>query len=40
MIIDTPISVKTIQTKPIEGQKPGTSGLRKMVKVFKGEHYV
>lgn len=30
----------TIQTKPIAGQKPGTSGLRKKTPVFMGAHYL
>jgi len=33
------VEVKEIQTKPFEGQKPGTSGLRKRVKIFQQEHY-
>lgn len=32
--------MKTISTKPIEGQKTGTSGLRKKTNVFMGEHYL
>jgi phosphoglucomutase len=30
----------TIQTAPIDGQKPGTSGLRKKTRVFMGPHYL
>jgi len=31
--------VKEIKTKFYDGQKPGTSGLRKRVKIFQQEHY-
>ncbi len=31
--------IKTVPTKPFEGQKPGTSGLRKKVPVFAQAHY-
>lgn len=31
---------RAITTAPIEGQKPGTSGLRKKTKVFMGPHYL
>jgi len=34
------IQIKTIETKPYSGQKPGTSGLRKKVKVFHQHHYL
>lgn len=29
-----------IETKPIQGMKPGTSGLRKKVEVWQGKHYL
>ena len=31
---------RTIETQPIEGQKPGTSGLRKKTRVFMEPHYL
>ena len=33
------ITSKIIETRVYEGQKPGTSGLRKAVRVFQQEHY-
>lgn len=32
--------IVTIPTKPHEGMRPGTSGLRKKVEVWMGTHYV
>ncbi|KAK9804971.1 hypothetical protein WJX73_005729 [Symbiochloris irregularis] len=34
------LEVKTVPTKPIEGQKTGTSGLRKKTTVFTGDNYL
>ncbi|GFS74077.1 phosphoglucomutase [Nephila pilipes] len=33
------LKIVTCSTSPFEGQKPGTSGLRKKVKVFKQDNY-
>lgn len=32
--------VRTIETRPFEDQKPGTSGLRKKTRVFQQPHYI
>ncbi|MEM1265073.1 MAG: alpha-D-glucose phosphate-specific phosphoglucomutase [Pseudomonadota bacterium] len=34
------MEIITVETKPIEGQKPGTSGLRKKTRVFMEHHYL
>jgi phosphoglucomutase len=34
------MSIQTVVTEPIPGQRPGTSGLRKKVSVFQQPHYL
>nr|XP_010934074.1 phosphoglucomutase, chloroplastic [Elaeis guineensis] len=34
------LKIESVPTKPVEGQKTGTSGLRKKVKVFQQENYL
>ena len=33
-------AVRRVETRPVEGQKPGTSGLRKSVREFSQPHYL
>ncbi len=35
-----PMTVRTVPTRPVEGQKPGTSGLRKKTRVFMEPGYL
>jgi len=34
------MTIRTIATQPIDGQKPGTSGLRKKTRVFMQSHFL
>src|SRR3712207_187819 len=37
---DARVTMRTHEIQPFEGQKPGTSGLRKKVAVFQAPHYL
>lgn len=37
--MSTAVNSLSVETKVYEGQKPGTSGLRKAVRIFQQEHY-
>ncbi|MHA6323862.1 alpha-D-glucose phosphate-specific phosphoglucomutase [Roseivivax sp. CAU 1753] len=34
------MDIVTVETRPIDGQKPGTSGLRKKTRTFMGAHFL
>src|SRR5882672_7390822 len=37
---ETIVTIRTVATRPIAGQRPGTSGLRKKVRVFEAPGYL
>eukprot|EP00927_Polykrikos_kofoidii_P053404 TRINITY_DN478_c0_g1_i2.p1 TRINITY_DN478_c0_g1~~TRINITY_DN478_c0_g1_i2.p1 ORF type:complete len:596 (+),score=123.32 TRINITY_DN478_c0_g1_i2:60-1847(+) len=40
VVLEADLTVETISTAPIDGQKPGTSGLRKKTKTFMEPNYL
>eukprot|EP00406_Dinophysis_acuminata_P007350 CAMPEP_0179237334 /NCGR_PEP_ID=MMETSP0797-20121207/14386_1 /TAXON_ID=47934 /ORGANISM="Dinophysis acuminata, Strain DAEP01" /LENGTH=43 /DNA_ID= /DNA_START= /DNA_END= /DNA_ORIENTATION= len=38
--LDVDLTAETVTTAPIDGQKPGTSGLRKKTKTFMEGNYL
>lgn len=40
MVVNENNVIITVPTSPIEGMRPGTSGLRKKVEIWMGKHYV